>query len=57
MKRLLLGCLVAAALIAPAQIAMAAAGDTVKAIKERGSLLCTGHNGSYLGFAEVDDKG
>ncbi len=57
MKRLLLGCLAAAALLAPAQIAMAAAGDTVKAIKERGSLLCTGHNGSYLGFAEVDDKG
>ena len=23
----------------------------------RGSLLCTGHNGSYLGFAEVDDEG
>lgn len=26
-------------------------------IKERGSLLCTGHNGSYLGFAEVDANG
>jgi general L-amino acid transport system substrate-binding protein len=26
-------------------------------IKERGSLLCTGHNGSYLGFAEVDGEG
>ena len=37
--------------------ALAASGDTVKSIKERGSLLCTGHNGSYLGFAEVDDKG
>lgn len=37
--------------------AAAASGDTVAAIKERGSLLCTGHNGSYLGFAEVDDKG
>ncbi len=26
-------------------------------IIERDSLLCTGHNGSYLGFAEVDGEG
>ncbi|MEM7237623.1 MAG: transporter substrate-binding domain-containing protein, partial [Pseudomonadota bacterium] len=26
-------------------------------IIERDSLLCTGHNGSYLGFAEVDGQG
>ena len=26
-------------------------------IKDRGSLLCTGHNGSYLGFAELDKEG
>ncbi len=26
-------------------------------VQERGSLLCSGHNGSYLGFAEVDDQG
>ncbi len=32
-------------------------GPTVQKIMDRGSLLCTGHNGSYLGFAEVDDKG
>lgn len=32
-------------------------GDTLKAVKERGSLSCTGHNGSYPGMAEVDDKG
>ena len=37
--------------------ATAGSGDTVKTIMERDSLLCTGHNGSYLGFAEVDDKG
>lgn len=37
--------------------AHAASGDTVKTIRDRGSLLCTGHNGSYFGFAEVDDKG
>ncbi|MCR9254680.1 MAG: transporter substrate-binding domain-containing protein [Alphaproteobacteria bacterium] len=43
---------VSAALPATAQ-----AGDTLSAIQERGSLLCTGHNGSYLGFAEVDDQG
>ncbi|MBT6274380.1 MAG: amino acid ABC transporter substrate-binding protein [Chromatiales bacterium] len=37
--------------------AYAATGDTLKAVKARGTLLCTGHNGTYLGFAEVDDKG
>lgn len=35
----------------------AANGDTLKAVKDRGILNCTGHDGSYLGFAEVDDKG
>lgn len=29
---------------------------TVEAIEERGSLLCSGHNGSYFGFVEVNDK-
>ncbi len=57
MKKLILGCFAVAALLLSAQMAQAAAGDTVKTIKERGSLLCTGHNGSYLGFAEIDDKG
>ena len=37
--------------------AQGATGDTLKTVKERGNLLCTGHNGTYLGFAEVDDKG
>jgi len=32
-------------------------GDTLAMVKERGSLNCTSHNGSYLGFAELDDKG
>lgn len=31
--------------------------QTVKTITERGKLLCPSHNGSYRGFAEVDDKG
>ncbi|MBJ3775604.1 transporter substrate-binding domain-containing protein [Acuticoccus mangrovi] len=51
----------AAALLVGGLTAMPAAeaanGDTLKAVKERGTLLCTGHNGSYLGFAEVDDEG
>ncbi|MEM7194669.1 MAG: transporter substrate-binding domain-containing protein [Pseudomonadota bacterium] len=35
--------------------AFAAAGDTLKAIQERDSLLCPGHNGSYPPFAIVSD--
>ena len=42
------------ALTGPAQ---AAGGSTLDAVKARGTLQCTGHDGSYLGFAEVDDKG
>ena len=41
-------------LAAPAQ---AACGKTLDTVKARGTLNCTGHDGSYLGFAEVDDKG
>lgn len=29
---------------------------TLKTIQERDSLLCSGHNGSYFGFVEVNDK-
>src|SRR5262249_55551119 len=39
---------------APAE---AAGGKTLETVKARGMLQCTGHDGSYLGFAEVDDKG
>ncbi|TIT65341.1 MAG: transporter substrate-binding domain-containing protein, partial [Mesorhizobium sp.] len=39
---------------APAE---AAGGKTLETVKARGLLNCTGHDGSYLGFAEVDDKG
>lgn len=38
-------------------LAMAESGETLKTVQERGTLLCTGHNGSFKGFAEVDDKG
>ncbi len=41
----------------PGTAAAQAGGETLATIKERGALLCTGHNGSYLGFAEVDDEG
>ncbi|GAB5375034.1 MAG: hypothetical protein AcusKO_14960 [Acuticoccus sp.] len=54
MRHLLAG---AAALVLAATPGLAAeVGPTVQAIKDRGSLLCTGHNGSYLGFAEVDES-
>lgn len=39
------------------QHAAAANGDTLKTVQDRGHLACTGHNGSFEGFAEVDDKG
>lgn len=37
--------------------AQPAAADTLSTVKARGTLNCTGHNGSYPGLAEVDDKG
>ncbi len=36
--------------------AAAAESATIQAIKDRGTLLCSGHNGSYFGFVEVNDK-
>ncbi|WP_136443911.1 amino acid ABC transporter substrate-binding protein [Pacificoceanicola onchidii] len=33
-----------------------AESPTIKAIEERGTMLCSGHNGSYFGFVEVNDK-
>ncbi|CAN7359475.1 transporter substrate-binding domain-containing protein [Bosea sp. LjRoot9] len=29
----------------------------LETVKKRGTLKCSGHNSSFLGFAEVDDKG
>lgn len=37
--------------------AQAEFGETLKTVQDRGVLNCPGHPGSYLGFAEVDDKG
>lgn len=33
-----------------------AQSQTVKTIQDRGTMLCSGHNGSYFGFVEVNDK-
>jgi len=33
----------------------AASGDTLKTVKDRGHLLCSGHNGSFPPFVEVSD--
>lgn len=50
-----------AALAACMTFAAAAAhaefGSTLRAVQERGALSCTGHNGTYLGMAEIDDQG
>lgn len=43
--------------VAAALPCLAAEGGTLAAVKARGALNCTGHNGSYPGLAEVDDKG
>ncbi len=36
--------------------AAVAESPTLAAIKERGTLLCSGHNGSFFGFVEVNDR-
>ena len=46
-----------ATILLSATAAQADFGDTLKTVKERGALSCSGHNGTYLGMAEVDDKG
>ena len=57
MKTHLIGALLAGGSLAAGTGAFAADGDTLNAVKARGVLQCPGHNGSYLGFAELDDKG
>ena len=46
-----------ATMLLTATAAHAEFGDTLKSVMERGALSCSGHNGSYPGMAEVDDKG
>lgn len=47
---------IAAATVAMLPATAMAESPTVQQIKERGTLLCSGHNGSYFGFVEVNDK-
>lgn len=49
--------LTAGAFALTAMAAHAGTGDTLKSVQARGTLNCPGDIGSYLGFAEVDDKG
>ena len=52
----MIGVGLAAVSIALAPALASAKSPTVTAIEERGTLLCSGHNGSYFGFVEVNDK-
>ncbi|MCY1512470.1 putative amino-acid ABC transporter-binding protein YhdW [compost metagenome] len=56
-KSLKLGAMALAVGAALVPQSYAGIGDTLKTVKERGVLSCTGHNGSFPGYAEVDDKG
>lgn len=49
------GLAVLACMVATPQSA-AAKSATVQKIEDRGTMLCSGHNGSYFGFVEVNDK-
>lgn len=57
LPKILAGALCSALALGSAAAVQAAEGDTLAKVKERGTLACTGHNGSYLGMAEVDAKG
>ncbi|UJW86536.1 amino acid ABC transporter substrate-binding protein [Devosia sp. SL43] len=57
MKSIIRAGMISAMCLPAATGAWAASGDTLKSVQDRGVLNCPGHNGSYLGFAEVDDKG
>ena len=54
MKALIAAGVMATSMVAGTQAFAQSA--TVKTIQERGTLLCSGHNGSYFGFVEVNDK-
>lgn len=50
----IIGALAALSFTAPE--ASLAKSSTLQKIEDRGTLLCSGHNGSYFGFVEVNDK-
>ncbi len=54
-RKLSTAAIIAAATIAPPSMALAESA-TVQQIVDRGTLLCSGHNGSYFGFVEVNDQ-
>lgn len=56
MKNIFAATLLGASLIATGAAAQEQ-DSRLKTVLDRGSLLCSGHNGSFLGFAEVDDEG
>jgi len=47
----------AGAILAATAFGAQAQDSRLNAVLDRGKLLCSGHNGSFLGFAEVDDQG
>ncbi len=53
----LIGTVLVASLVAAPALGQGRSSPTIEKIKARDALLCPGHNGSNLGFAEVDDKG
>lgn len=57
MKNLIKTAAIAGSLVLAPQVAHAEGSETLKTVQDRGALNCTGHTGSFLGFAEVDDKG
>lgn len=57
MKLTTIGLVAAAILSGAAAQAQVADSSRLKTVLERGKLLCTGNNGSFLGFTEVDDNG
>ncbi|WP_417742790.1 transporter substrate-binding domain-containing protein [Salipiger sp.] len=57
MRKFALGLMATTMLTGVTAHAQVAEGSRLNTVLERGSLLCSGHNGSFLGFAEVDDQG
>jgi general L-amino acid transport system substrate-binding protein len=55
MKNIIAASVIAATSVIAPQMA-AAQSATVQQIMDRGTMLCSGHNGSYFGFVEVNDK-
>lgn len=56
MKRGWIAAAVAAAGLSGIGTSALAESATLKTVQDRGTLLCSGHNGSYFGFVEVNDK-